>query len=109
MASEREERSAQNEALFRTANERMKAWEERHEGERSEIYYCECSRLECHARIELSAAQYELVRADSHHFVVAKGHAEPDVERVVEHAAGHDVVEKRDDLDHVVVPTDPRR
>lgn len=109
MPTPREERLALNETVFRTANERMKAWEERHEGEQTEIYYCECSRLECTVRVELSSAQYERIRADSRHFVVATGHADPQVERVVDHADGYDVVEKPHNVDHITGPTDPRR
>jgi hypothetical protein len=108
MASAREERLAHNETLYRAANERMKTWEERHEGERSEIYYCECSRLDCRERVELDSAQYEAVRADSHHFVVATDHADLDIERIIERADGYDIVEKPEAVDHIVVPTDPR-
>ena len=108
MASEREERLALNETIFRSANERMKEWEERHENERAEIYHCECALTECSKRVELSAAQYEAVRANPRHFVVAKGHAIPDVETVVDHGDGYDVVEKPEAVDHITKPTDPR-
>lgn len=107
-ASARDERLALNESIFRTANERMKAWEERHDHAQSETYHCECSDFECRDRVQLSAEEYEQVRADASHFVVAVGHANLDVETVVHHTDAYDVVEKDDDVAHIFLGTDPR-
>ena len=43
MDTPREERLAQNEALFRAANERMAGWEEQHATSEIEVYFCECA------------------------------------------------------------------
>ncbi|MGB8002633.1 MAG: hypothetical protein WCF27_00080, partial [Gaiellaceae bacterium] len=45
-------------------------------------------------KVVLTPEQYEHVRADSTRFVVAKGHALPEIESVVAQAADHVVVEK---------------
>jgi hypothetical protein len=107
-ASARDERLALNESIFRTANERMKAWEERHHGERSEVYYCECSDIDCREHVLLEAADYEQVRSEPTHFVVAVGHANGEVEEVIGRTNAYEVVEKDDRVMHVVAATDPR-
>jgi hypothetical protein len=43
MAGERERRMAENEAIFRAANERIASWEERDRLEAVELYFCECA------------------------------------------------------------------
>src|SRR5687768_2102655 len=73
-ATPREERLAKNEALFRVANERMSRWEERHEGEEAELYYCECANPDCREQLRLLGADYERVRSNSRQFFVAPGH-----------------------------------
>jgi len=57
-------------------------------------FLCECSDPSCTKKVVLTRAEYERVRADSTRFVVAKGHALPEIEAVVEHAKDHVVVEK---------------
>jgi transcription antitermination factor NusA-like protein len=57
-------------------------------------FLCECSDPACAARVILTPAEYEHVRADSTRFVVAKGHALPEIEAVVKRADDHVVVEK---------------
>jgi hypothetical protein len=48
----------------------------------------------CAEKVVLTPAEYEQVRAESTRFVVAKGHAMPEIESVVEQAKDHVVVEK---------------
>lgn len=102
------ERLALNEAAYRTANERMRGWEERHEDEEKELYLCECASLRCPERISLSRAEYEAVRADSCHFFVAPGHEVPEVETVIERHDSYFVVEKGPEVTELVTATDPR-
>jgi hypothetical protein len=104
----REQRLAQNEALFRVANERMARWEERHEGAEAELYYCECASPDCRTQVKLAKQDYERVRAHSRQFFVAPGHEIPDVETVVERHDEWLVVEKPVDVDDVIDPLDPR-
>ena len=82
MASERRERMAENEAMFRVANERMADWEEQHASSAVEPYFCECANPECGEHVDLRKAEYERVRSDSRRFVIVPGHEVPDVETV---------------------------
>lgn len=106
---DREVRLANNEALFRVANERTTAWEERHDHGQPESYLCECADSSCRARVGLTRPEYEAVRSDSSQFLVADGHAVLDVETVVAHYDRYDVVLKDPEVAAVVEDSDPRR
>jgi hypothetical protein len=95
MGKAQEERLAMNEALFRDVNERIREISDSF-GQKDATYdfLCECSDPTCAGRVVLTRAEYEYVRADSTRFVVAKGHAVPEIESVVERAKDHVVVEK---------------
>jgi hypothetical protein len=108
MASERRERMARNEALFRVANERMADWEEQHASNAVEPYFCECANPECGEHVDLRKAEYERVRSDSRQFVIVPGHEVPDVETVIERNEGWAIVEKAPDLTDTVEDLDPR-
>jgi hypothetical protein len=107
-ATAREERLAQNEAVFRTANERMAGWEEQHVLSQTELYFCECADVDCREKVRLRKADYEEVRADSRHFVVVAGHEVPDVEKVIEQREGWAIVEKPPELEEEMKRLDPR-
>ena len=109
MPSEREKRIALNEALFRTANERAAAWEERHEeGAEVELYQCECADLHCREKVPLGKPEYERVRQDPTLFFVVPGHEIPEVETVVEEHEGWAVVRKAPETHAIVKATDER-
>jgi hypothetical protein len=95
MEKAQEKRLAMNEALFRDVNERIREISDSF-GQKDATYdfLCECSDPACTDRVVLTPGEYEHVRADSTRFVVAKGHALPEVESVVERAKDHVVVEK---------------
>ena len=108
-----EERVARNEAVFREFNERVEAvadsFDVQGEGQSQRIeFVCECGRLDCLDRIELTRAQYEAVRADPRRFVVVPGHEDPRVARAVEQQPRFLVVEKLDHAAEVAVEHDPR-
>jgi hypothetical protein len=109
MAGTREERIVNNEALFRSANERMAAWEEQHTEEPAEPYFCECADPDCREKVSLHQHEYEAVRAHSRRFFVVAGHETPDVETVIDEHDGWIVVEKDPEVTDVAVATDPRR
>jgi hypothetical protein len=109
VADLRAERLARNEATFRIVNERMAGWEERHPDEQPEPYYCECSDETCRETILLRRDEYEAVRTDSLRFVVAVGHGDMTVERVVVNTDRYDVVLKNEAARPVAERTDPRR
>ncbi len=94
MADLRKQRFAKNEALFREGNERMAKWEERQAPDEPQNYLCECSDTECRDKVQLTKAEYEAVRGNSHHFAVVPGHEVLDVETVVEQHPGWLLVEK---------------
>ena len=75
---------AENEVRFRALNERLQdaagTWQGR-EGQLSLV--CECGDEDCTAAIELSAREYEAVRAVETQFVLIPGHERAEVEDVV--------------------------
>ena len=110
----REERLAQNEALFREVNERVAEVATQFievdgtQGEEVE-FTCECGRRDCTERIAMTVAEYQAIRAESTRFAVVPGHELPEVESVVERHPAYVVVEKRDeDAQEVARETDPR-
>lgn len=88
------ERLAHNQSLFREINERVKEVAAPAEPEEGISFVCECSHVGCDATIELSVAEYEMVRSEATHFVVAAGHQLPEIEQVVAAQDGYLVVEK---------------
>jgi hypothetical protein len=108
VASDRKDRLALNEALFRAANERMADWEERHRIEATELYFCECADPECRQKVPLRESDYERIRSNSDQFVVVPGHDVADVESVIESHEEWAVVEKEPEVREIVEATDPR-
>jgi hypothetical protein len=109
MATEREERLARNEAMYRKVNERVKALAERASGNEVAIYFCECAKPNCRARVSLREADYERVRSDSRHFVIVPGHELPDLETVIEQNETWAIIEKAPEVTRTVEALDPRR
>ena len=99
---------ALNEALFRTANERMAAWEEVQRAEGAELFFCECADPECREKIRLLTSDYERIRRDPCHFFVKPGHDVPDIEDVIEPHDEWVVIEKNPEVSEIVEATDPR-
>jgi hypothetical protein len=95
MDEAQEKRLAMNEALFRDVNERIREISDSF-GQQDATYdfLCECSDPACTERVVLTRAEYEDVRSESTRFVVAKGHAMPEIEAVVAQAEDHVIVEK---------------
>jgi hypothetical protein len=103
----REKRLAQNEALFREVNERV-----RDAGEPGAVgtteYLCECANVDCTYRVTLTSAEYEAVRADPKQFVVLPSHNTPEVEQLVAKRETHWVVRKSGEAGEYVENLDPR-
>jgi hypothetical protein len=106
--TDREERLAENEALFRAANERMADWEEIHPDGATELYFCECADPACREKVRLQKAEYERVRSNRLHFFVVPGHEIADVETVIERHEGWFVIQKDPDVAPVVDEHNPR-
>jgi hypothetical protein len=107
---ERERRIADNEALFRQVNERVKELNRAFSVvlERGD-YLCECGNVACIERVSLTPEEYERVRADATHFVIVPGHVRPDVEDIVYAGDGYEVVRKQEgEAAERARETDPR-
>jgi hypothetical protein len=87
------ERAASAEVNGRRVNE---AIERGTEAARRAVFVCECGNLGCTATVELSIAEYEMVRSNFDRFLVIPGHEIESVEDVVERHDGYLVVVKRD-------------
>jgi len=108
MRGTEEQRLGANEAVFREVNEAIERGQwPGDEGNRAH-FRCECAQLGCTRIVELTVEEYEEVRAHSRRFVVAVGHQQPAVERVVVERPDYLVVEKRDRAGEVADRTDPR-
>jgi hypothetical protein len=110
MSDEQARRVGLNEALFREVNEQIRSLSDDYSAKDGPItVICECGDADCVDRLEMRLSDYERVRADSLLYVIAKGHVFPDVERVVDHEDGYEVVEKRaGPAADVSEETDPR-
>jgi hypothetical protein len=108
MESKSLERLAKNQSFFRQVNERMNDVAKGLDGRPSYDFLCECSDAGCTERIALSPEEYEWVRASPTRFVLARGHAVPAVEHVVERESEHQVVEKDGIAGQIAAKLDPR-
>ena len=104
----REERLAKNEVLFRSVNEAIEQQALRFGGIDEYEFICECASRTCLDRITLTLRQYEHIRADGTRFFVAPGHANVEVEKIVEQAARYHVVQKDGAAGIVADLADPR-
>jgi hypothetical protein len=89
--SSREERRAQNEAIFRAGNEAIKKNAPNSEPVLPLI--CECGTAECLERIKVTPAEFEAVRSNPARFLLSVGHQD-ETERVVDEFDRFSVVEK---------------
>jgi hypothetical protein len=86
-------RMATTEAIFRTVNERIAETAQRFDSTEAE-FVCECDDRSCTHRLEASLVEYDEVREQPTHFLLAPGHENDSIERVVERKRGYWVVEK---------------
>jgi hypothetical protein len=87
-------RAARNEEAVREVNRQIEEGAKLHEVTSTMPIHCECARRLCLEKLELDAATYEGILGERYRFVVAPGHEEPSLERVVEQHDGYVVVEK---------------
>lgn len=103
------ERRATTEALFRNVNERIAESAERFDADET-AFVCECSDPSCTHRLAATLEEYEQVRSDGATFLLAPGHEQPDIERVVARRRRFNVVEKvQERVRSTVRRLDPRR
>lgn len=109
--SSRQRRLAENEVVFRAANEAVKEVADdfvAHGGKATFTFFCECSDANCAAQLDLTLTEYERVRAHATRFVVVDGHEEIEVERVVDRRPRFTVVEKIGPSRAIAEASDPR-
>jgi hypothetical protein len=87
------ERRATTEALFRDVNERIAETAEHFDASATD-FVCECSDPNCTHRVAASLSEYEQVRNDPATFLLAPGHEQKDIERVVSDRGRFRIVEK---------------
>jgi hypothetical protein len=103
-----ETRIARTETIFRHVNEGIAETAERFGSDETE-FVCECAAADCRDRLEVPLEEYEDVREDATHFLIAEGHEEPGYERVVSQRRGYAIVKKfTRGLAAAVRRTDPR-
>jgi hypothetical protein len=92
---ERARKVGENEALYRTVNERIETLNEAF-GTLTDTMtvVCECGDGACAQQIDISVEDYERVRSDPTLFVIVPGHEVDDVEDVVEEKETFHVVRK---------------
>ena len=105
----RQQRVAKNEALFRRVNERIEEINEALAGDSESDFLCECGDDDCTTPVSLTLAEYEEVRRDPTHFLIAHGHDVIDVEKVICETDRYAVVKKvAGEAERIAVETDPR-
>jgi hypothetical protein len=105
------QRAGRNQARFREYNERIEAHNAAH------VWFppyaewvCECADEECFESVRLTVREYESVRADPTHFLVAPSddHLVPEVERVILRNERYWVLEKQGEAADVTERLDQR-
>jgi hypothetical protein len=84
---------ARTESAFREVNEAIATTAARFDAEETD-FVCECADPECAHRLNAELDDYEEVRSEPTRFLLAPGHEEPTIERVVERAGEYNIVEK---------------
>jgi hypothetical protein len=102
-------RIAKTESLFRDVNERI-AESAGAVGLDDADFVCECSDPTCTERVSIDLGEYEAVRREPTHFVLAPGHElSARVERVIQRRGEYQVVRKvHDAVVAIVRRLDPR-
>jgi hypothetical protein len=105
---DRPQRTASNASVCREINEAIESGQTPISATARAVFRCECGQLGCNELIELTVGAYERVRAHPRRFVIAVGHQQPEIERLVETYEGYSVVEKRDEAGRMADAEDPR-
>src|SRR5262245_42869854 len=92
LMSKSTEQAGRTEALFREVNERIVE----EVGPWDVELVCECADAGCIEHVRVPLREYEEIRSHSTWFVIRQGHADEEIERVVERRRTYDLVEKFD-------------
>jgi hypothetical protein len=108
VTEDQEERLAKNELLFRTLNENIRGLASGLQGKEPFEFICECATTGCFERLSLTLPEYERIRQDGTHFLLAYGHEDIEIEQVIARRDGYVVVEKDGVAGLVADDGDPR-
>jgi hypothetical protein len=109
MRTREPESMAKTEALFRDVNERIATAAGGFGSEEAE-FVCECADPTCVDRVEVPLELYEDVRAEPTTFILANGHEERSIEKVVETRRRFQIVKKINSrVVAIVEKLDPRK
>jgi hypothetical protein len=105
---EQDRRRALNEITFRNLNEEIR--QANGHSQRSAFgVICECGSADCARVIDVRSDEYEAVRNVSTWFIVAPGHRQSDIEKMVIRDDRFAVVEKLGEAADLAKKTDPRQ
>jgi hypothetical protein len=102
-----EAKIARTESAFRELNEAIAKTAERFASDEAD-FVCECADPSCAHRVTADLEDYEDVRSEATHFLLAPGHEEPRAERIVRRAGAYDVVEKTGLVGRIARRLNPR-
>jgi len=102
------EKNARNQVLFRAVNEHIAELSGKWAEVDVNLFICECGSEACSEALEITADEYERVRAHGARFLVLPGHQLPDLERVVDGCSRFLVVEKLGAAAAIARASDPR-
>ncbi len=104
------ERVGRNDAIFRDANEGIRAAAGEYGLEEAVPFICECADPACTEIVRLELREYERVRKQPTRFINAIGHdrAAQQHARVVDRRDGYDIVEKVGEAAETAAELDPR-
>jgi hypothetical protein len=90
------EQVARNDAVFREANERIEEVARDLDHDDRVPFICECADPGCRKVVSMTLGEYERIRADSTHFLIAPNHdrVAPEHVEIVEKQPGYVVVAK---------------
>ena len=107
MSTHAEARAARTESLFREVNERIAETASRFAPDDA-TFVCECSDVRCTHGVHATVETYEHVREDGAQFLIARGHEDERVERVVIEEGRFSIVEKLNGVGALARRLDPR-
>jgi hypothetical protein len=108
-----DDRRAENEALFRDINERVRimrdqAGDSARAADAHHDFLCECALQDCLEKLQMTLLEYERVRSVPTDFVVAPGHEVAEIERIVSEGDRFTVVRKEGRAAEIARMRDPR-
>jgi hypothetical protein len=71
-------------------------------------FLCECGQEGCSTIVTLTIAEYDQTHGQQDRFVVAAGHENPEIERVVTRTEGYVIVDKFGEAEEIAEAEDPR-